>query len=674
MVVTFSVSMEKNQLYDATLFANKINEIITKFLQCPNQPLSLDIIQNCNCLTTIGILNYLLEYVNTSPKLKYDMRNINSKMEYYYTILYFVVRAINLLYTTPNVNYYDYLYAAPTKNNNNNENYYNNIDKLINNKLLYKLSAARNGNILLDNLERLKYLKSYLKTTFRLNNYILYTGRYGTFETFVWWVNFANNNINKITSHDLINHLLNVPDNGAHGAHVMFIDSLRSLITLEELIINSVVNSDNRLFKYILCEYQINNKLINFTDELLKEILNKLNIITFNTKDKTKYKLKRIKLLSECVNIGHLFDYIISTFKSSQIIITLHKFEYYYNKPHQFNNIGNIIFKLYLDNIECDEWYIKKEFDNAIKYFKTTGEREMALLCYLIINEIKKKCITKHIPFEKYILIQKYETIINMIIWNQFSHIINWNTFNKDSLMYKHIILNINALLNCILDNDSKTLPVETIFLKVNKRLYFLRCIVKKLTRLKFTNKLNKIAPITLAIKQRFNQLQFDHFIKKTTVIFSEINKNMYIMGNINCMNTIVLQSSNLPLHSYINLSYRVKIIEFDIDNTTIYGIIDIDIPHTTYDERWNILSNAHPFKQNNRINIDSLETYKKEIEINYENMTQYVNENKDNISFLWWPLKVYKYTGIKQTICRDFIKNNSISSVLYYQDITTYI
>jgi hypothetical protein len=139
-------------------------------------------------------------------------------------------------------------------------------------------------------------------------------------------------------------------------------------------------------------------------------------------------------------------------------------------------------------------------------------------------------------------------------------------------------------------------------------------------------------------------------------------------------MNTIVLQSSNLPTLSYINSSYQVKIIEFDINDTTIYGIIDIDIPHTTYDERCNILSKAHPFKKNNRINIDSLETYKKEIEINYKNMTQYVNENKDNMSFLWWHLRVYKYSGIKETISRDFIKNNSISSVLYYQDITTYI
>ena len=662
------------------MFSHKIKEIITKFTQYPTQPLTLDIIKNCNCLTTIGILNYLLEYVNSSPKCTNAMKNINCKMEYYYTILLFVVRAINYLYTTPNVNYYDYLYAAPSKNNNNNENYYNNIDKLINNKLLLKLSAARNGNILLDDLDRLKYLKSYLKTTFKLNHYILYTGSCGTFETFVWWINFANNNINRITSYNLINHLLNVPDHGTNGEYVLFIDSLKALVKLEELIVNSVVNSDNRLFKYILCEYKINNKLINFTDELLKKILDKLN--TLDTIDKTKYKLKRIKLLSECVNIGHLFDYIISTFNSSQIIITLHKFDYYYNKPHSFSNIINIVFKLYLDNMN-DEWYIEKEFKNVIQLFKTNGERKMASLCYLIINEIKKNCIKKKKIFDKLSLIRKYETIINMLIWNHFLHIINWDKFIKGSTIYTRVMYNIiGTIVSRAGNQDDIELPYftqttiltgtqHTMFLKINKLLYRLRCILKRRYYLNFNKKLNTLSPITIALKQHFNQLQFDHFIKKPIVMFSDINKNMYIMGNINCMRIVVLQSSTLPLLPYMNSSYQVKIVEFDIDDVTIYGIIDIDIPHTTYNERCRVLLNAHPFKQNNRINVDSLETYKKEIETNYENMIKYVNENKDTISFMWWPLMVYKYTGTKQTICKDFIKINALTSLLYYQDVT---
>jgi hypothetical protein len=142
-------------------------------------------------------------------------------------------------------------------------------------------------------------------------------------------------------------------------------------------------------------------------------------------------------------------------------------------------------------------------------------------------------------------------------------------------------------------------------------------------------------------------------------------------MGNINHMRIIVLNSSYLSiLHTRLNSSYLVKIIEFEIDDITIYGIIDIDIPHTTYDERRRFLLNIHPFKHTTKNSIDSLESYMQELNADYENMIQYANNN-NTISFLWWPLTVYKYTGHKQIICSDFIKKNSISSVLYYQNIS---
>ena len=663
--------MDKMQPHDAAMFSNKVSEIVAQFIKSPLQQLSLDIIKNCTCLTNIGIITYLLEYVNNSPKLIQGKKNINCKMKYYYTILCFIVNTINYLYVTPNVNYYDYLYTTPTENNNKNENYYNNMDKLINNKLLYKLSGAYNGNKLLQNLVRLKYLKR----THILNNYILYTGGCGTFETFVWWVNFINNNMNIIISKGLINQLLIAPIKNSYNVNVMFIDSLKSSVNLEELVIKSIINADNRIFIYLLKEYKINNELINFTDELIKKILNILNTATFET----KYILKRLKLLSEYVNITHLFDYIISSFGSSQVILTLHKFDYY-SKPHSFSNIGNIVFKLYLDNMNNEKWYIKKKFNNAIQLFKTNGEREMALLCYLIINEIKKNCIRKKMIFDKLSLVRKYETIINMIIWNQFLRIINWDKFIKGSSIYTRVMYNIiGTIASHAGDENNIEFPFfthltgtqHTMFLKINRVLYRLRCILKRRYYLNFNKKLNTLSPIIIALKQHFNQLQFDHFIKKPTVMFSDINKNMYIMGNINYMRIIVLQSSTLSLLPYINSSYQVKIVEFDIDDITIYGIIDINIPHTTYNERCRVLLNAHPFKQNNRINIDSLETYKKEIETNCENIIKYVNENKDNISFLWWPLIVYKYTGTKQTICKDFIKNNELTSLLYYQDVT---
>jgi len=622
-----------------------IKEIVTIFEASPTLPLPLDIINKHSCQTQITILDNLLNYVNNRPILQYGKTNINCKMKYYYTLLCFIVSVLNNLYIT------------------SDETHHINLDKLINNRVLYKLSSAYNGNLLLQILDRIKYKK----TITGFNHCIIYTASVGTFETFVWWVHFINNtNYNRrlIISRGLMERFLTMPVVNNDGVNVMFIDLLmKTSINMEQLIMKSSINSDNRVFKYILNEYKINNQIINFTDELLQKILTILNTATFDTKNvlNTKYILKRLKLLSEYVNIGHLFDYIISSYKFTNInvIITLHKFTYYYNKPHTFNNISIIVKNLYLKNLN-DEWYFKIEINNIIKLFKTHKEKEMVLLCILIIDEIKKNYIRKNIIFDKLNLIKKYDTIIYKIKWNQYEHIINWDKFNKKSLVYKHIINNIiNTIASRAGAEGTPEWPFnkftpelvhftsnqqdEIEFTRINKVLNILKRIIKRRYNLNLYKKLNKISTITLALKQRFNDLQFNHFIKKYPHILYELN-NIYIIDNINSIYNYVLNSSYLSISQNMNLSYLVKIIEFYINDNTIYGIIDIDIPQTTYDERCRFLLNAHPetiyLQHNNKINIDSVD-----IKLYHKNIIDYVNKNKDNISFLWWPLMAYKYT-----------------------------
>jgi hypothetical protein len=613
-------------------------QVITFFEDSSTLPIPLDIINNYNYQIQMGVINHLLDYVSNTPILKYGKTNINCKMKYYYTILCFIICVLNNLYITTD------------------KIHHNNIDKLINNRVLYKLSSAYNGNLLLHILDRIKYIK----TTNVLNHYIIHTGCLGTFETFIWWVHFINNtNYNRqlIISHGLMERQLTVPVKNSEDKNVMFIDLLRSSVNIEELITKSIANSDNRVFKYLLNEYKINSKIINFTDELIKNILNILNTVTFDT----KYILKRLKLLSEYVNIGHFFDYIISSYKFTNIhvIVTLHKFNYYYNKPHTFNNISIIVKNIYLKNIN-DEWYFKIDINNIIKLFKTPEEKEMTLLCILIIDEIQKNYIRKKIIFDKLNLIKKYDTIIHMIKWNHFEYLINSNTFIKNSLIYKHII---NNIINTIasragaegttewsynkftheLQHFTALQQDEIAFLRINKVLNILKRIIKRRYNLNLYIKLNKISPIILALKHRFNDLQFNHFIKKYPHILYELN-NIYIIDNINSIYNYVLNSSHLLVSQNINVSYLVKIIEFYINDNTIYGIIDIDIPQTTYDERCRFLLNAHPetkyLQHNNKINIDSVD-----IKLYHKNIIDYVNKNTDNISFLWWPLMAYKYT-----------------------------
>lgn len=632
-------------------FLTTVNVIITKFEKSPRVPIMHSNMTIHSSSRQITILTHLLIYINNKPKIVNGKTNINCKMEYYYHLFGFIVITINNLYNTS-----DKIHS-------------NIIDHFINKKLLHKLSSAHNGNILLQNLNCLEHLKIIYDKTNILNINISYACTHGTFETFVWWVGFLNNITIPIVSNGLINRLLSTPFKKSADESISFINLIKSPcigVSIEDLITKSIMNSDNRIFKYLLKEYQLNNQLITFTDEVLKKIINTLFIATFEA----KYILKRLKLLSEYVNIGHLFEYIISATTSSNVILTLHKFEYYYNKPHTFCNIADITFKLYLNNLNNENWYTTMEFAKAIKLFKTSNEREMGALWKALFDNIKTRYGTN--DMDKWSLSKKYIIIINMIKWNQFEYIINQKTFIEKQLLYNRIISNMIGLVNLLFTVESVELSEEQMFIKINKRLYFVRCVKRKIKRIKLNKHINNLSPLIIALKQRFNNLQFDNFIKKQQPMLYELNKYMYIIGNINHMRIIVLNSSCLSIsHAHLKSSYLVKIIEFEIDDITIYGIIDIDIPHTTYDERYRFLLNIHPFKQTTKNTIDSLESYMQELKTDYENMIQYANENKDNISFLWWPLTAYKYTGVKQTICSDFIKKNVISSIPYYQNIS---
>jgi hypothetical protein len=632
-------------------FLTTVNEIFTQFEKSPRMPIIYSNMTIHSSSQQITILIHLLNYINNKPKLVNGKTNINCKMEYYYHLFGFIVNTINNLY-------------------DKSDKIYNSIiDNFINNKLLHKLSSAHNGNILLQNLTCLEHLKIIYDKTNILNINISYACSCGTFETFVWWVGFLNNITIPIVSNGLLNRLLSIPFKKSPDESILFINLLKSPcidISIEELLGKSIINSDNRIFKYLLKEYHLNNQLITFTDEVLKKIINTLFIATFEA----KYILKRLKLFSEYINIGHLFEYIISATTSTNVILTLHKFEYYYNKPHTFCNIADIAFKLYLSNLNNENWYTKMEFAKAIKLFKTSNEQEMGALWKAIFNNIKNKYGNN--DMDKWSLTQKYNIIINMIKWNQFEYIINQKTFIEKQVLYNRIISNIIGLINLLFTAESVKLSEKQMFIKLNKRLYFVRCAKRKTKRLKLNRHINNLSPLIIALKQRFNNLQFDNFIKKQQLMLYELNKNMYIIGNINHMRSIVLNSSCFSiLHTPLDSSYLVKIIEFEIDDITIYGIIDIDIPHTTYDERCRFLLNIHPFKQTTKNSIDSLESYMQELNADYENMKQYGNKNNDTISFLWWPLTAYKYTGHKQTICSDFIKKNAISSIPYYQNIS---
>ena len=620
-----------------------LSNILKIHSEMPHQQIPIDSIKNLTPLEQIQIIKLLLSnIINNSPVI--HSFNVNYKMKYYYNVLIFIVNIINNLYTLPN-----------------KESYNNIILKLIHNKLLYKFSAAYNGNLLLGRLNILEDIK----TTHSLNCYILHAGSCGTFETFVWWVNFIKNNKQIITSHNLIKHLLIVPFNGE-----MFIDNLKSCVeNLEELLLQSFRNSDDRLLKFL---FEVNklNPQFNFTDKLIKDILIILNTTTFDP----KYILKRLKILSQNTDISSHFSHIIQTYVSVPVILKLHEFEYYYNTPHTLDNIAYIIQKVDLKSADVGTWQSEMKNQNVVYIFKTQKERKMAIFCNNLIVIIKNKFIRQNKFIDKIDLINTYYSIIQMVEWYGFDHILNSN-ISKESKLYTHLYSKINASIQFIILTNT----YEISYYKINNALGVLSHAMRNNYWFKFNNKLNnelnKRSPIISALKDRWYQLQFNNFIKKQYItLFNsyKLNKNMYLVGDLNLMSTVVLDKSVLPLSSVVLSSYTIKIIEFEVNNTsddsiTVYGIVDIDIPDTTYYERSRILLDACP-RATITDQIESFDSYINEIEKDYENMMKYANEYKDTSSFLWWPVVARKYSGPTIDLNVNRMKNMSLPA--YYHKI----
>ena len=102
-------------------------------------------------------------------------------------------------------------------------------------------------------------------------------------------------------------------------------------------------------------------------------------------------------------------------------------------------------------------------------------------------------------------------------------------------------------------------------------------------------------------------------------------------------------------------------------DSITVYGIVDIDIPDTTYYDRSRILLDACP-RAKITDQIESFDSYINEIEKDYENMMKYANEYKDTSSFLWWPVVARKYSGPTIDLNVNRMKNMSLPA--YYHKI----
>ena len=486
---------------------------------------------------------------------------------------------------------------------------YNNVLNL----MLSKLTMLNKGqylllklnNVILNNIDNLDFLK-----------YIVIASQDGTFITFKFWTD-------KKVFKELDDKVMS------------------------NLLINSIANSDDRIYKYLLEDITKNDKLFFQKNNIIKEMIASLG----KSRVPAKYILKRIKLLSMKINLNKYFIFMTQMFKNSKIIMELHK--YYYVIPHTFQSliqIYNIFF--YNNYMEYEQILL-----NLLK-----SEQEKIMLNIIMVIQTNDFIVNYKFDkslFEK-IIIDNYNCILGFINWQLFINSNNeyieliLKTFSKNNLIHKYLDENEIFTENIYIlfftrfytkNTNSKNLII------VNRILHRLRILAKIKIKSKVINHNIKMYDILREIKTftpntkknilKLGSIQYQYQSQK----YNNLPPRHLLPGEIHIYNNFLIREkadgiliNNLPIDIFPNCNlinnYSLKA-EY-IEELDLYLVFDIDIPNTTIIERYNILRKAHEVTCNTSLNtINNLNEYFELFSIEREVLKNFL---KINDSIKWYP------------------------------------
>lgn len=446
------------------------------------------------------------------------------------------------------------------------------------------------------------------------------------------------------------------------------------------LLTHSIVNPDDRLFKYIINIKNIES-INTFYDEYCPEILVKL----LQSNIPKKFKLKRIKLLSFKTDLSKQFKYM-TEYCPLNVLNTLMK--YYYKTTFDFNTLWHIFTSSTLNFLDAFQFYTS---------LKTLDEKNIfALLCNLhgfFNNKIKVYGNNYTMLNENYIfIISKIEKNIKIIIEENnssinsiFRYYINMGYINK--------YLTANQVYTsemCKYSNYYVSPIFNSYNIKINKILYLLRCIMKKKYRLKdevfkfnFLPILNEITNFKPNSKVRvlqngstnyqLKEQLFNNIPPRHLLPYENINKTFLIKEKADGLLLKTIPLSTFPQVNEI-LNYEIKS-EF-IEKLNLYLVFDINIPDKTIYERQVILRNLHYITNNKPIvpNINNFEQFKDELLKERSLLNNFINLNKEKVK--WYPKGSWKinidnnsYQEIVKIITEDSIYQNAILNGIFNCD-----
>jgi SAM-dependent methyltransferase len=564
----------------------------------------------------------------------------NYKMEYYYDLFEFIVNKLLYIY-------------------NNFIEKRTEIINILKHELLTKLTSLYKGHVLLKRLS--KIIHQELET---IHKYLLIAAKNGTIGTFEFWV--------LLTEHQTF---INLP-----------------MDLQEKVLINSIGNSDDRLYKVIInIMIQMNKLYLQQNPSVIKCMIH----ILAQSSVPDKYILRRLKLLSTYVSLIPYYSLMMLNFKEIKVLTEIHK--YYYIVPYDFQLMYKLISKL----------YILGSINDMVSQFKFKTDDEYRMLNILLILSKSTKYININNDTsitDKFIL-----DTINMNLGEVYN-IIGRNPYFLNPPvhnLHKRIfnIMISNNIINNYLMNNKFPGKIDTFYLlftrfvyinynnkkldktniAINFVLHRLRVLAKMKKKNKTIERNTKMFNLLSEIKtfepnkhvKVLNSGSYSYQLSKQQ--FNNIPPRHLLPGELYFYKHFLLRDkadgilvSSLPVDIYPQCdtlnSYHIKA-EY-IEELDLYLVFDIDIPNTTIIERYNILRSCHPHT-NMLEEVDTIDEFLSIFAKEQQNIKDFIDMNK-KYNIKWYPKFACEFNVTNNNIYNDIIKNiksSMLQPILYKCD-----
>lgn len=418
-----------------------------------------------------------------------------------------------------------------------------------------------------------------------------------------------------------------------------FWEDYRPINNINSILLLSIKNCDDRVFDYLLKKSKIN-------DTIILDIINTIDRLA----EEDKYKLKKIKILSEHIDLSNYFDDMIQIMWSYNKILILKLFKFYYKKPLKIDSI-----KL----VSMNNHYHKGDFYNKLN----TINEKIYFELYNIHEDVNTIILHNLKTFEKIILKLDKKEIYYILSKND----LNYNRYN----MIIQILIKHNLVIDILNLSDKYLISNKFIKLLLFTRFYVhsngydnvnLNLVLHKLRLWSKRFKKNKQIIHNANMLSILNELKTFEPNNKIPVLKNgsikyqlfkqSFNNTKYITINNNINNCLVREEikgiivNSLPVDPYPNCEeinkYNIK--ADYIEDYDLYLVYDIDIPDTTVIERYEFLRSLHPYTNNTKLKtINNYNEYIKFIKEDNININHFINNNNELIK--WYPKIAFFYS-----------------------------